>query len=346
MSRAASLRRRLAGSASGLESAGGNDLPPNRQERGLDALSDALEGQDGDVLDAARDGLHALSNGAETLSPLQEIALEAIVLSDGTRPAVAFKGDRIDPQDKALGEWSADILSGGAILSDIARACARLSTGDRAIGSGFAVAPGIIATNRHVLQEIATATACGNWTFHPDILVDFAVEKDRTSPEHQFRPAAVRFAGPDPIGAEANPALLDLALIELAPNGLADPPEGLLLADTPDRTPRNARVAVIGHPARPPHGQVADRVLFKLFGGVFGVKRFAPGLVSSPLGDVLGDADPPRVFGHDASALGGNSGSCVVALDGTWDVVGLHFGGFQQVENLAHAIARIRDDLP
>ena len=53
-----------------------------------------------------------------------------------------------------------------------------------------------------------------------------------------------------------------------------------------------------------------------------------------------------RVFTHDASTLGGNSGSCVVEfrVQGK-SVVGLHFGGAKRQENYAHSIARIEDVL-
>jgi V8-like Glu-specific endopeptidase len=52
------------------------------------------------------------------------------------------------------------------------------------------------------------------------------------------------------------------------------------------------------------------------------------------------------VFSHDASTLGGNSGSCVVDLsqDGL-RVLGLHFGGAARAQNWAHAASRLSEQL-
>lgn len=354
------LLRRLAGaqSSAGNESTSGEEanLGAARRERSLDALYDRIRDNGfgpGDpttgLVDAARDGLTALADGAETLTPFQEVALEAIVLSDGSRPSVLIRSDRVDPQDPALGDWQADVIGAPQLLSRIARGSGRVTltddVGAHAIGTAFAVGEGLVATNRHVLQAVAVY-ADGLWTFRDGLTVDFGVEHERpANPARIFAPAGVAFAGPSPIGDTVDPALLDLAVIRLAPNGSGSMPEPLPLSNDPSNIQTGGRLAVLGHPAEPALGEVADRVLFRLFRGAFGVKRFAPGLVSSTVGEVPGDIDPPRSFGHDASTLGGNSGSCIVALDGTWDVVGLHFGGRQQIENFAHAIALIRDSL-
>ena len=144
---------------------------------------------------------------------------------------------------------------------------------------------------------------------------------------------------------------MEPASLSEAPDDLAD--EDL---DAPDPAPSldgtdgQVRLAAMGYPVAPADGTVADRVLFRLFRGIFGVKRLSPGLLSQPLGTVAGDRVPPRCFGHDASTLGGSSGSCLIRLD-TCEVIGLHIGGRPQVDNLAHAVAVVRaaleiQDLP
>lgn len=363
MTGADSLRRRLAGAGSGtgLESAGGEtDLSKDRRERSLDALSDlvkrsAPETGESDpaagIVNAARDGFDALQSGADELPLMMQVALEAIVLSDGSRPAVLVQDDRVDPLEPTLGEWQADVQGAGSLVREIARGTGRLtlaeSAGPRGIGTAFAVGTGVVATNRHVLQEIAEPSAGGGWTFRPGCTLDFRCEHDRPAdPSRVFEPDRVLFAGPDPVGDTVDAALLDLALIALKPNGLADLPKSLPLSDNQNQTAHGTRIAAFGYPAKPARGAIADKVLFRLFRGIFGVKRFAPGLVSSAPGQLEHDIAPLRVFGHDSSTLGGNSGSCLVALDGTWDVVGLHFGGRQQIENFAHVIARIRENFP
>jgi V8-like Glu-specific endopeptidase len=75
------------------------------------------------------------------------------------------------------------------------------------------------------------------------------------------------------------------------------------------------------------------------------VKRFAPGEIDRALGSAA-DGTGETVFAHDATTLGGNSGSCVVDLgnDGRL-VVGLHFAGIPKHANYAHANARLRAQL-
>ena len=45
-------------------------------------------------------------------------------------------------------------------------------------------------------------------------------------------------------------------------------------------------------------------------------------------------------FSHDATTLGGSSGSMVIALGGEPKVIGIHFAGRVMTHNLAHQIAR------
>lgn len=361
MTAADRLRRRLAqvGSGTGRESSAAEaDLGQVRREASLDALSDlvrrsapepgAQDPAEG-IVDVARAGFEALQSGARELPAAMQVALEAVVLSDGSRPAVLVQDDRVDPLDPTLGDWREDVLGAGPLLRTIARGTGRVTLehpgGLRSVGTAFAVGTGVVVTNRHVLQEIAETSACGQWTLRPGCTIDFRAEHDRPACASRiFAPDRVVFAGAEPIGDTVDAARLDVALIALAPNGLADLPESLPLSDSPEQAKHGTRVAALGYPAEPARGLLADQVLFRLFRGIFGVKRFAPGRISSAPGHVAQDVDPPRVFGHDASTLGGNSGSCIVALDGTWDVVGLHFGGRQQIENFAHVIARIRQE--
>lgn len=360
------LLLRLGGARNSLgqeSTSSGADLGKERQERSLDALSDLVGQASGEahemnepdptkgLVDAARAGFEALRDRDAPLTPHMQLALEAIVLADGSRPALLVQDDHVDPADKALGEWQADILGGLPSVQRIAQSVGRVSlpgadTRKIPIGTVFAVGPALVATNRHVLQAIATGDA-GGWRFRPGCLIDFCAEHDRSDkPERQFAPDEVRFVGPDAIAEVADLSLLDLAVISLKPNGLKPPPEALPLAEDPNQLSLQMPIGAFGFPAAPVQGTIADRVLFKLFRGVFGVKRLAPGRVTGGLGDIAGDAMPPRDFSHDASTLGGNSGSCIVAMDGTWDVVGLHFGGRQQIANYGHAMAAIRQFLP
>src|SRR5262249_30010924 len=82
-----------------------------------------------------------------------------------------------------------------------------------------------------------------------------------------------------------------------------------------------------------------------LFGNRYGVKRLAPGTTHRPLGSLRGDRKP-CVFGHDATTLGGSSGSPIFAwLDDAPAAFGLHFAGATVDTNYAHAFAATADGL-
>ena len=72
----------------------------------------------------------------------------------------------------------------------------------------------------------------------------------------------------------------------------------------------------------------------KIFGEIFEVKRLQPGEMTGLTG---------KVFKHDCSTLGGNSGSCVVDLE-THQVLGLHFGGRYLEGNTAVALWTLTGD--
>jgi hypothetical protein len=72
----------------------------------------------------------------------------------------------------------------------------------------------------------------------------------------------------------------------------------------------------------------------------YGYKRLALGSISHSLGEVPNDPIPWAI-GYDATTLGGNSGSCVVALEEESSVFGLHFGGIFFDHNLAHVLAAV-----
>ena len=71
----------------------------------------------------------------------------------------------------------------------------------------------------------------------------------------------------------------------------------------------------------------------KIFGDIYDVKRLQPGQIKSVRTDLIT---------HDASTLGGNSGSVVIDQQ-TGKAVGLHFGGKFMEENYAVPAPVIRD---
>src|SRR5262249_18067819 len=95
----------------------------------------------------------------------------------------------------------------------------------------------------------------------------------------------------------------------------------------------------------PPAGYETTQVISTIFNNRLGVKRLAPGTIKAGPGAVLNDGKR-WICTHDASTLGGNSGSCVADLseDG-FRILALHFAGANRAQNWAHATARLREQL-
>ncbi|MFI1656241.1 hypothetical protein ACH4ZU_15220 [Streptomyces sp. NPDC020472] len=68
------------------------------------------------------------------------------------------------------------------------------------------------------------------------------------------------------------------------------------------------------------------------------MKRLTPGVLTEGPGEVADDARH-WIISHDASTLGGGSGSLVVDLEAEGEkVLGLHFAGVPDRLNWAHAL--------
>ena len=105
---------------------------------------------------------------------------------------------------------------------------------------------------------------------------------------------------------------------------------------------------VLGYPA--PDRRNNPTIQRSIFGDQYFVKRLQPGAAMPPQpGAPSGSSpaqpvhEPTDVVFHDASTLGGNSGSCVVDLD-SGQAIGLHFGGQYMHYNEAVALWRLLDD--
>jgi Trypsin-like peptidase domain len=89
-------------------------------------------------------------------------------------------------------------------------------------------------------------------------------------------------------------------------------------------------VAVIGYPAHDSRNDAADQQ--RLFDGIYNVKRLAPGRITAVVAEDL--------VHHDATTLGGNSGSVVLDLD-SGKAFGLHYGGIEGRRNEAVQAPRL-----
>jgi hypothetical protein len=85
--------------------------------------------------------------------------------------------------------------------------------------------------------------------------------------------------------------------------------------------------------------------LRKIFGLRYGRKYFSPGIVRNAVGQDPADA-ARWVFSHDATTLGGNSGSAVFHFGEGLGVIGLHFAGDWMRANYAHSLLAVRPSVP
>ncbi len=354
------------GGGSPLEAAGGRSAGPDlknaRIQQSLDATADLLgteaveasADQRATVLSDAGTALSKLAEEGERarITEGERIGLEAIVLADGSRPVLFVQDDRLDTASPDLGTWKTGVDMYDHQISAVARSVGRINApalSQKFAGTGFVIAPGVVVTNRHVLQVVADegvdpVTHESKWKIHDDITIDFAAEYKR-SHQVEFDVEEVLFAGPDKITSDIDFKKLDMAVLRCSVTGDEPFPDALSFEAGPGGLYSDRPVYVMGFPGRPAPWSEAGDVLTAIFKKTYGYKRWAAGYVQDEPGQVHGD---PKawVHTHDASTLGGNSGSCVIDFEDTGTrVVGLHFGGQRRVENFAHAAFKLQQVL-
>lgn len=221
------------------------------------------------------------------------LALEACIRF--MRPPLLVQDDQIILDPRSRPPFGEDRREGmGRLAAGVA---AITPAGVRAvIGTGFLVGPSTLATAAHVVSELLDGQA---ELIEGIAVARFGMEHDRTD-----RPA------PIPIVSCVCHPTEDVALLELgeAPAGRGPLP----MASAPQLTAGSAILA-IGYPSWQP----GPAYLEGLFDGIFERKRASPG-------EVIG-AEERAVF-HDASTLGGSSGSPVIDV-ASGRVIGVHTNG-------------------
>ena len=223
--------RRGGGLESGLESTAARG--PTETER-LDRLGEALatskpavpEGEQAaikaEVLAGARTGLAKMNLGEppQNFTLGEHIGLEAVILTNGERPSLFVRNGFIDLAAPDIGEWGVGLNRFQNAIRTVIASVGRVDVPVRPwyAGTCFVVAEGLVITNRHVLEAIATQDGAGAWTLNwPDATtVDFVAE-DGAAAATKFRVTGVAFAGPDPINETINFAHLDMAILRVDP---------------------------------------------------------------------------------------------------------------------------------
>jgi len=281
-----------------------------------------------DVLGAARSGLakiRAAGDSPPDLTPGEAFGLEAIVLLEG-RPSILIENGSFAPPP---GEWTI-LEQYRAEIERVLASVGRIEVPGHPrmewVGTGFLVAPTVIMTNRHVAVEFSEKRRGQGWTFLSGVQprVDFG--------EEYGMGGAAEFDCVEVIGVHPR---LDMALLRVEPQSspIGELPQPLTMHYHTPRGLHDRKVYVVGYPAW--DGRRNDpEAMRRIFAGIYDVKQLQPGTIRNRL--VLG-----RTFEHDASTLGGNSGSCVVDLE-SGKVLGLHFAGLYREHNTAIALWKLR----
>jgi glutamyl endopeptidase len=365
----------VAGSA--LESAGGGGARRDKQEL-LDRLRAEISytehktgikadpDQVRTLLGQADEGLSRLfGEGLQARLGDAEISgLEAVIRTDGSRPVLFVEDDFVDVTAPSVGDYAARL---SRLEDAIRRVCRSVGRVDDPTayplgyqGTAWMVAEGLVATNYHVLQAIAPGGVRRGGRFEGRLntgaAVHFGHEVRKPWPERRFPIRRVVSVGREGAAEFAQMALgglnfdgLDLAILELEPVAGRPFPVPLRVARGDDPCTRGGLASVgrgvylVGYPGND-HSTTPD-LFVQLFAGVKSFKRFAPGVIMMASGDV---PDDPRgwIVTHDASTLGGNSGSALADLDADGQtVLGLHFAGQHERQNWAYGLERITQEL-
>jgi len=300
-----------------------------------------------------------LDNNPDAPLPPDEVyALEAVVRADGTRPSLLVRSGVVDPVQPLAAGWTGQLAAAGDRLTRAVAAIGRVEpthpSGSDFFGTCWVVDDrnGLVLTNRHVLDAMverlphAVARTTAGFRVFDGAFVDFAAE----SGSADVRRYRIVEATPSQVNG-TDFARLDAAVlrIEPLPDGPQDVPDALTVSADPDGPlGRLASYCIVGYPAQPVYASGTIEgvdwawVTRTLFGNVYGVKRLAPGMTHRPLGSLPGDKRR-WVFGHDATTLGGNSGSPLLTWTG--NAFGLHFAGRSIDTNCAHAVSAITTEL-
>ena len=303
---------------------------------GAQAEAEGFEGLEGGLhVDAAADAADRITEGA--FESGEQPGLEAII-ERFTRPVYVVQQSTFEvPPDTFPDSQEIESRLGNArlTLEAIIPSAGRIDLRNHRldwVGTAWMVAPGVAVTNRHVASEFAIREN-GGFAFLQNFgaprvsaNVDWRHEHQQAE-ESRFRVEEIIWIEP--------PGSVDVALLRVAEQGEtgeATPAViDLMSEDQFQDAGVGSWVAVIGYPARDSRNDAADQQ--RLFDGVYNVKRLAPGQVTAVVAQDL--------LHHDATTLGGNSGSVVVDLE-SGNALALHFGGIEGDRNEAVQAPRIR----
>ncbi|MBI4910727.1 MAG: DNA/RNA non-specific endonuclease [Acidobacteria bacterium] len=272
-------------------------------------------------------GFEAFGIAPREMVGMNSGVFEAIVRKVGRPPLLVKDGTYVKPPTKKLANQLEPNRSKiNTVIAGTGRIEFLFHRMDWA-GTGWMIDRNIAVTNRHVAELVAEANPRGGFRFRASAAgfpfkarLDYK-EEFGADGSQEANLVRVKFLS-------ANPNL-DIALFEVeADFPLPSPIE---LADT-TAAKKGLPIGIVGYPADDPDRNDPDRIRH-YFGDIFDVKRFAPGEISQP--------SSGGILMHDATTLGGNSGSVVFDLN-SGKAVGLHFAGTYLKGNFALDAQSIR----
>jgi endonuclease G, mitochondrial len=259
-------------------------------------------------------GLQKLSEDrSQEITPSEIFGLEAIVLPRN-RPVAFVRGESYDDLEEPWVNLNDDVVKRriASLLPLVGRVEVPSSPILPYAGTGFVVGRDLIATNRHVAQLFSQGLGLTIRYRAGDAAIDFKRQIDAPDDDRAayLSVRAVEMIHP----------YWDMALLRV--DGLPTDRMLTLSVKSPEEL-IDHKVVVIGYPARDDRSDFAlqDRV----FNGTYNVKRLQPGFIRARA-EIQSFENNVNAMTHDASTLGGNSGSAVIDID-SGDVVALHFAG-------------------
>jgi V8-like Glu-specific endopeptidase len=303
------------------------------------------------IVASGKDALLAVSQGDDKklAKPGTLSALEVIVRTDGSRPSFMVRNGEPDRKTSPLGEWGDELDDRADNLRRALQCIGRIDDPSGAQGfqgTGILIGKDLVMTNRHVLQAISTNPKPSNgWQLKPEVAIDFGHEFRGTESAGRRKIKGVVFAGSQYIDPfQIDLGKLDLALLELEP-ARQDTDNKLALDVAPDWGQPETSIFICGYPGNPGSSSNPSSLLELLFQATYGCKRLAPGIVTT-VANAMGKSPRHWALGHDATTLGGNSGSAVLVIGREQVTAGLHFGGRSSDprENWCHVLGMTLDE--
>lgn len=296
------LQERVAKPQSVLAESGGITLESVALDTGVDMTAIALE----TIVREGRPALPIQQNRVSLTGGIQDAAAQVIM--DRLKLAIAT----VEPVVPLVGRIDVDNYPGSMPY----------------LGTGWLVDRDIVVTNRHVADLMARSDN-GSFRFRPGrfgeplrVAVDYRHELGNDAR------AVRRVRRVLWIESDSGP---DIAFIQVEEQIAGGSQPFITLAESDAQV--GNEVVVIGYPARAPAHIVPDQAwMDRIYGGVYDVKRIAPGLMG---------ANSRGWATHDCTTLGGNSGSVVVDMN-SGRAVALHFAGLYMIENYAVPASTIR----